>query len=573
MAQSALHIAVQRGDIAALKSLLDSEGDGINRLVDGYSPLMLAASTPEAGIDILQALIDAGADVEQVCEGFIDIDRTPLSMALGAGALDKVELLVKAGANIQYRRDGYNALLDAVHGHDVLRDANLLALLARLIEWRVDLNAVTRYAESGLRVLSHIGRFDAVRKLLLAGADETQLGWTPLMRAVAIGTLEDVETELAGKPLLEVTDWWSRTAFLIAVRAGDVVKADMLLGVGASVRAVGRCGVPALSLAIESGQIDMARYLIRLGCDVDQPDEFGHTPIMYAVESGNDAAVDLLIVSGADVMEEKNYGPLYEARNRSVILRLFNAGANPADISREGMRVLLGFPAEPKVYELNVSRDEYRTGSARRFGKSNPEQMNDPFWLAMIQSGVNAYAAALKYEGKRPLEGEPVWCADRFGQSWTLMEDGRIILVGGEHEDSYDPDFCIYNDVWVRQPDGRFDIYGYPEDVFPPTDFQTATLVGKQIWLVGSLSYQGRRAMSETQVFTLDTADFRMRAVQTKGDKPGWISRHRARLVNSSTIEVSGGKVCIMKDGREEYETAQGVHRLDLRTGVWSRMD
>jgi ankyrin repeat protein len=573
MTQSALHIAVQRGDIAALKSLLDSEDDGINRLVDGYSPLMLAASTPEAGIDILQALIDAGADVDQMSEGFYDVGRTPLAMALGAGALDKVELLVTAGANVHYQRDGYNALLDAVHGHDVLRDAKLLALLARLIEWRVSLNAVTRYAESGLRVLSRIGRFDAVRMLLLAGADAAELAWTPLMRATAIGTLEDVKAELVGKPDLETRDWWLRTAFLIAVRAGDLAKAELLWAAGANMNAVGRCDVPALSLAIESGQLDMARHLIRLGCNVDQPDEFGHTPLMYAVESGNDAAVDLLIASGADLMEEKDYGPLYEARDRSVILRLFKAGADPADISREGMRVLLGFPAEPKLLELDVSRDEYRAGSARRFGKTNPELMNDPFWLAMIKSGATGYGAAMKYEGERPREWDPVWCADRFGQSWTLMEDGRIILVGGEHEDSYDPDFCIYNDVWVRQPDGRFDIYGYPEDDFPPTDFHTATLVGKQIWLVGSLSYQGRRAMGETQVFTLDTADFRMRAVQTKGDKPGWISRHRARLVNGSTIEVSGGKVCVMKDGREEYDTAQGVHRLDLRTGVWSRMD
>ena len=65
----------------------------------------------------------------------------------------------------------------------------------------------------------------------------------------------------------------------------------------------------------------------------------------------------------------------------------------------------------------------------------------------------------------------PGWCADRFGQSLTLLPDGRAVQVGGEHEDHYDPDFCIYNDVFVHGPDGDLAIYGYPADVFPPSDF------------------------------------------------------------------------------------------------------
>ena len=65
--------------------------------------------------------------------------------------------------------------------------------------------------------------------------------------------------------------------------------------------------------------------------------------------------------------------------------------------------------------------------------------------------------------------------------------------IAGEHEDFYDPDFCIYNDVFVeraRRPPG---IYRYPKDVFPPTDFHTATLVGDEIILIGSLGYRDLR--------------------------------------------------------------------------------
>jgi hypothetical protein len=41
--------------------------------------------------------------------------------------------------------------------------------------------------------------------------------------------------------------------------------------------------------------------------------------------------------------------------------------------------------------------------------------------------------------------------------SLTLLPDGRAIQIGGEHEDYYDPDFCIYNDVFVHEPDRSID--------------------------------------------------------------------------------------------------------------------
>lgn len=111
-------------------------------------------------------------------------------------------------------------MLDAVHGRDVARDPRLLALLGLLVANGVDLNGISAYKESGLRVLSHIGRFDAVQLLLLAGAERGQLQWTPLIEAVALGSLADVERLARGGAALEETDWWERTAWLVALLAG-----------------------------------------------------------------------------------------------------------------------------------------------------------------------------------------------------------------------------------------------------------------------------------------------------------------------------------------------------------------
>src|SRR5438552_1953342 len=101
-----------------------------------------------------------------------DADRHPFSgppsvaelrAALGEGDPQRVSALIDAGADIHYKRThGYDALLDAVHGRDVTQDPDLLELLALLAAHGVDLSGVSSYGESGLRVLSRLGRFDAV---------------------------------------------------------------------------------------------------------------------------------------------------------------------------------------------------------------------------------------------------------------------------------------------------------------------------------------------------------------------------------------------------------------------------
>src|SRR5678815_2684754 len=106
------------------------------------------------------------------------MSRDPtLLAALREGDRDKVAQLIAAGADILYRDDnGYDALIDAIHGRDVGRETRLLSLLQFLLDAGVELNGITRYGESALRVLSRIGRFDAVRLLLDAGANSALLG-------------------------------------------------------------------------------------------------------------------------------------------------------------------------------------------------------------------------------------------------------------------------------------------------------------------------------------------------------------------------------------------------------------
>src|SRR5260370_15017855 len=145
-------------------------------------------------------------------------------------------------------------------------------------------------------------------------------------------------------------------------------------------------------------------------------------------------------------------------------------------------------PQDREPPNLGVTAELLREWWSPRFGKSNPERMNNPVWEWLIRSTMNAWSANEQFNGPSAMDAGPGWCFDLFGQSSTELADGRIVLIAGEHEDYYDTDFYIYNDVVVRHPDGGIDIFGYPRDVFPPTDFHTATLIRNRFIVIVSLA-------------------------------------------------------------------------------------
>jgi ankyrin repeat protein len=490
--------------------------------------------------------------------------------ALRRGDLAELSALVEAGADIRYTREGgYDALIDSVHG-ELTREPRLLDLLRSLISLGVELDGVTDYQESALRVLSRIGRFDAVRLLLDAGANRALLAWTPLMEAVAIGSLGEVQALIRDGAALEDTDWWSRTAWLVALLVGDLEKAQLLRACGANLHARGRCGRPALFYAIEGEHPDVLRWLLELGQDVEGSDEFEVTALMTAVELDADECVQVLLAAGADPDRMSESGSvLSRAGSQGIAKRLLDAGADPAELSSQGRRALVGLAPEPDAARLDVAAADFRRAATRRFGTANPERMREPFWEAMVRSGVSAYAARQAFEADATVSASAIWCAQRFGQSLTLLPDGRIVQIGGEHEDSYDPDFCIYNDVFVHAPDGSITIFSYPESVFPPTDFHTATLIGDSIYVIGSLGYAGRRDYGHTPVHRLDTRSFRIEAVHAAGATPGWLYRHRAVQIGPREIRVWGGKLVTLDGTREHHEDNTASFVLDIAALHW----
>jgi hypothetical protein len=219
----------------------------------------------------------------------------------------------------------------------------------------------------------------------------------------------------------------------------------------------------------------------------------------------------------------------------------------------------------------DFSAQDYLEWRSPRTGEANPTRMNNPVWEWLIRSRLSAYSANEMFSGPNSIEAGPAWCFDRFGQSETRLPDSRIIMIAGEHEDGYDPDFYIYNDVVVVHPDESITIYAYPREIFPPSDFHSATLISSNtIVLIGNLGYTEQRQAGCTQVLLLDLDDFSVRSITTHGTPPGWIHAHHAKLgEDKKSILISRG----MLDSPQHSVLVENIDdwSLDLENWQWTR--
>jgi hypothetical protein len=246
---------------------------------------------------------------------------------------------------------------------------------------------------------------------------------------------------------------------------------------------------------------------------------------------------------------------------------------------------------------MEIDQQVFAQQRRPRFGNANPERMRVAFWEWMIRGDENTPAEAengiaslglVMRDGKIksgygpyrtrdlfkvPLNREdgPIWTFDRMGATRCNLTDGRILYIGGEHEDSYDPDFCVYNDLIVFGPAGQLEIYGYPQEVFPPTDFHTATLVNDRIIIIGRLGYQNARQPGHTPVYALNVSNYHIIELQTKGENPGWIFKHMAELDRDGMINIRGGELIEKNGDKQKYRRSSENYSLDVKSWTWLR--
>lgn len=327
-----------RGEWVDIVILLASNGAQLNiRNNHGFSPLSLAQRRGDA--EIVAALTRAGAREERTYTSLSD-DAT-LIKAARIGDLQKVENLLRLGASPDVPDDaGVTPLLSAAYeGHlEVIEmlvkaGANINQTPVGLREWafsasRAPINdhplmeAASR-GDPPLIVAIRRGHTPVVGYLLDRGADPkivNHRGDVPIFVAASEGTAEmialllkkgvdvnSLETEKLTVSMTNTLQAMGRNTPLIAAAQGGHVSAmEALIQGGAHVDHQGFLNKTALFWAVERGYTQAAEALLAAKADPNINDVEGLTPLMLAARAGNARLCRLLLDHQADPNREEN---------------------------------------------------------------------------------------------------------------------------------------------------------------------------------------------------------------------------------------------------------------------------
>jgi ankyrin repeat protein len=224
--------------------------------------------------------------------------RTPLFVAVSAGNLNMVRLLVDKGALV---RIGDNNLRTPIHFANWRGDKDLIDFLLQkgaVVDTRA-IGAATPLIHSSLS-----DNFEMSCYLIERGADiEVQCNslTTPLYFAVLNNNQEYFQYLVRLGADVDVPDFLDRTPLTVAVRDGNLILAEFLVKSGADLfRRDKHLSRSLLHLAAIEGHADVLDFLIQSGLKVDEKDLSGSTAFDYARRYSNFSAARLLEGKGAE---------------------------------------------------------------------------------------------------------------------------------------------------------------------------------------------------------------------------------------------------------------------------------
>lgn len=375
-----IHRAAEQDDKKAILRELASGVAVDVRDSEDMTPLMRAVFSSESDVETVQLLLNQGADPNAVSS---ESESPVLWLSLIRGDPSRVQCLLEAGADVHFVSEGdLDALMVVSDEHYGAQSEPLLTLVDMLLERGI---STVRESEDGLTALGYAfdrGNFGMVKRLLEVGADEACLSWTPLMRAVAVGTVDEVRELLKqGADIFEKEPLNERTPWLLAVSSGDTEKAELLLEAGADRNDIGWYEKTALFYPVETGDSEMLKWLLSIGCDVDASGEFGTTSMTTAAGENSLDLVQILLDAGAnpDKKDRSDRKAIDYTSSLEIVHVLLPTGDDLSELKPEVRRLLFG-----TKNTISLTREDLEIGWNPRLGTANPERMDVALWRARV---------------------------------------------------------------------------------------------------------------------------------------------------------------------------------------------
>lgn len=305
---SMLHWAVGSGDVEQVRQVLAESPGLINQQHSRGNLAPLHEAVDDGHTEIVQVLIDAGADLNnQRFDG-----RTPLHMAVSRGSIDIVKALLAAGAYIDPVDYDY---ITPLHIAVSLGHTEIVELLLRE---GASLHARQRHDVTPLHVAASSGWLD-VAEILVRHADFnyhfSAYFWPSYLQSPAVppnieeawGIRHDelpymyrYNSRRFVSAFVSVQDHYGHSALYRSVYSGHAEIAELLIQAGADLNAQDKVGNTALHGAALQGRAQAAQVLIQAGADVNISNDKGQTPLDLAHEQQHSRLVAVLAAAGGE---------------------------------------------------------------------------------------------------------------------------------------------------------------------------------------------------------------------------------------------------------------------------------
>jgi ankyrin repeat protein len=345
-AATSLYGAVKRGSLAMVDCLLRWGADINMKMDDGKTPVYVAAENKN--VDVLQRLVDAGADVDLVTtENF-----AALQIAHDSAEIVRILLSAKKKPDINRSSPRGSILYRA-------SKQNCVKVVEILLQHNPDLETPGPYSDfyasrSPLLAAVYQGHPEIVQMLLQAGANinqSTSNGDRPLHYAIwtklQASNEECLKILLEYHPDIDALDVQLDTPLHCVTDETPVLSIRRLINAGADPEISNRRGYTPVSMAIIKGNFPIVNYLVskrRVKMDLPEGEEGG--PLHLACKIASLDCVKLLVEHHADV-DLVNSGmagtPLQSACQRDpgeeqtqIIEYLINDPISKVDVNKDG---------------------------------------------------------------------------------------------------------------------------------------------------------------------------------------------------------------------------------------------